>query len=387
MGWLLGFGLVSTVAVLFYVRRGRSRQGSGWLLAVGGAFVTTAVLFSLASGIFHPYYVSLLAPFLAALIGAGAAVLLAPGRTMRILAPLAVLAGMATVLVVRADYPGQLTWLVPVLIAVCLPAAAVLGLASARRVRLAAVCSSLAVLLMAPTVWAFDTLGHPTSGTFPAGGPASAAAGGPGGFAGRGGGLRPGGFGAGPRLFGAGGTGALAPGAGAAGPPAAGLGPPPGASAGAGQIPGARFPGAGAGGFGGGAGAFGGTASLTPALSYVKSHGGGTIAVASQSGAASAIISQDAEVAGIGGFSGRESSVSVSWLAQEVRAGRIRWLLDEEGGSSLRGRLRGTPGRARRRRSRRPRAPAAGSPSPAAPPAVRAPCMTAAGGRRSWKGR
>ena len=30
------------------------------------------MLFSFASGIFHPYYVSLLAPFLAALVGAGA---------------------------------------------------------------------------------------------------------------------------------------------------------------------------------------------------------------------------------------------------------------------------------------------------------------------------
>ncbi len=39
----------------------------------------TAVLFSAASGIFHPYYVSLLAPFAAALVGAGAAQLIASG--------------------------------------------------------------------------------------------------------------------------------------------------------------------------------------------------------------------------------------------------------------------------------------------------------------------
>jgi hypothetical protein len=65
-------------------------------------------------------------------------------------------------------------------------------------------------------------------------------------------------------------------------------------------------------------------------LSYVKQHGGGTIAVASQSNAASAILDGDANVAGIGGFSGRESDVNASWLAQEVRAGKIRWVLDEE---------------------------------------------------------
>jgi hypothetical protein len=64
-------------------------------------------------------------------------------------------------------------------------------------------------------------------------------------------------------------------------------------------------------------------------LTYVKLHGGGTIAVSSQSSAAAAIIEKDAIVAGIGGFSGRESEVSRSWLAQEVRAGKIRWVLAE----------------------------------------------------------
>jgi hypothetical protein len=32
-------------------------------------------------------------------------------------------------------------------------------------------------------------------------------------------------------------------------------------------------------------------------------------------------------VAGLGGFSGRESSVTVSWLVAEVKAGRVTWLL------------------------------------------------------------
>ena len=38
-------------------------------------------------------------------------------------------------------------------------------------------------------------------------------------------------------------------------------------------------------------------------------------------------------VAGIGGFSGRESAVSVAWLAQEVRSGHIRWVLGDQGGA------------------------------------------------------
>jgi hypothetical protein len=37
-------------------------------------------------------------------------------------------------------------------------------------------------------------------------------------------------------------------------------------------------------------------------------------------------------VAGLGGFSGRESEVSVKWLAEQVRAGHIRWVLADSSG-------------------------------------------------------
>jgi hypothetical protein len=76
-------------------------------------------------------------------------------------------------------------------------------------------------------------------------------------------------------------------------------------------------------------GPFGDDRSIAAVLSYVGRHGGGTIAVSSQSSAAAAIIDKHAIVAGIGGFSGRESEVSVSWLSQEVSSGRIRWVLAE----------------------------------------------------------
>jgi hypothetical protein len=76
---------------------------------------------------------------------------------------------------------------------------------------------------------------------------------------------------------------------------------------------------------------FGGQ-DLTEVLTYVESHGGGTIAVESQSEAAGAIIESGAEVAGIGGFSGKESSVSAAWLEEAIASGRIRWILS--GGSA-----------------------------------------------------
>ncbi len=355
VGWLLGFSLVSCIGILLASRLRRSDARSGWLIAVGGAFLTTAVLFSAASGIFHPYYVSLLAPFAAALLGAGVGQLIGGGLNARIVGPLAVIAAVITELVVRSDYPGQLTWLPPVLIVVCALAVLALIAFGSRRVRSVALAAALAALLAAPTVWAFDTLGHATSGTFPSGGPASALSGGggpggAGGFGGRPGAPRAGGASGGQVLFGPGG-GAAAGSGGAGAPPAAGGlvgGGSAGASAGipTGAPPSGSLPGRSAGGAAGFSGPIGpagpgGGGSLTEVLSYVEAHGGGTIAVSSQSSAASAILSEHANVAGIGGFSGRESDVTVAWLAQEVRARKITWVLDEQSGAGGAGRLPG----------------------------------------------
>jgi 4-amino-4-deoxy-L-arabinose transferase-like glycosyltransferase len=339
-GWLLGFAIVCGLGILVASRLRRSDPRSGWLLAVGGAFLTTAVLFSAAQGIFHPYYVSLLAPFAAALVGAGAGQLRRGGASARIIGPLAVLAGVVGELAVLHAYPGQLTALRVPLAVVGGLAAVALVLFTAPRVRLAALGAALAVLLIAPASWALDTLGHATSGTFPAGGPTDVASlgGGPGGF---GGGARAGLRGAGGPP-GAGFNAARGPRAGAnarqgfVGPGQSGSpsGPPIALRSGAGVHggpPGAG--GFGAGGPGGGIGApFGNANTLTAVLAYTRSHGGGTVAVSSQSSASAAIIERHADVAGIGGFSGRESDVSVVWLAQEVRTGHIRWVLVEQRG-------------------------------------------------------
>jgi hypothetical protein len=229
-------------------------------------------------------------------------------------------------LVVLGELSGQLSWATAVLLAIALPAAAVLTLRLGPRARAVAVAAAVAALLAAPATWAAETLGHATNGTFPTGGAASALlAGGPGGPGGAGfarGGRLPMGAAGGPggRAGGgfAGSLGGLA-----AGPPAGGMfaGPPPG---GAGTTGGA-----------GGPGGFGSDgASLQAAVRYAAAHGGGTIGVASQSSAAAAIISTGANVAGLGGFSGRESSVSVGWLASAVRSGRLRWVIADQSGGA-----------------------------------------------------
>jgi hypothetical protein len=261
---------------------------TGWTLAVGGSALTAALAISFAHGIFHPYYDAEHAPIVAALAGAGVARFTRGDRLARVAGPLAVAGGVITSLVILGDNPGSLPWLPPVLVVVGAATAGVLACSVPARVRNLAIATAVAFLLIAPASWSVQTLGHATSGTFPTGGPATANAG----FGG------PGGRGGAP--MGRGGFG----------------GPPPG------MMPGP-----------GGGGAFGGnSASLTTALDYIAANGGGTLAVSSQSTAAAAIVDSDADIAGLGGFSGRESEVSVEWFAGQVRDGNIRWVLADAGG-------------------------------------------------------
>jgi 4-amino-4-deoxy-L-arabinose transferase-like glycosyltransferase len=270
-GWLLGAALAGLVGLAVLTRLRRSDPRTGWLLAAGGSFLVVAVAFSAARGIFHPYYTSQLAPFTAVLVGATAGRALTGDRAGRLLAAAAIAGGVATELVVMRNEAWTPGWLTALL--VIGGPVAIVALVMTRRTA-ATLAAALALLLAGPATWSFDTLGHATSSTFPAGGPATASFAGPGGR---------GGF----------------------GPPAAGFGR-----------------------LGGSGGMFGGdTQSLSEALTYARGHGGGTVVVASQTGAASAIIESGANVAGIGGFSGRESEVSLDWLRQAVNDGRIRWVL------------------------------------------------------------
>jgi 4-amino-4-deoxy-L-arabinose transferase-like glycosyltransferase len=357
-GWLLGFAVVAGLGLLISTRLRRTDPRTGWLIAVGGAFLTTAVVFSLAQGIFHPYYVSFLAPFTAALVGAGVGTALRPERQARIIAAVALAAGTVTELVVLGTLNGALSWARPlVIVAAVLGALLLVGRLSAR-LRLAVVSAAVALLLAAPATWATETIGHATNGTFPTGGPASAAGGfgghGPRGALARGGGFGPGamrGGGFGPPHGGMppGGPGAGTPGAGTPGAGPAGTGAAQaggntglpglfGASGASGARTGGRGLAGGPRGFGaGGPGGFGAdSASLNAAISYARSHGGGAIGVASQSSAAAAILNTNANVAGLGGFSGRESSVTAAWIAMEVRGGHLRWIVTSSGAQSPR---------------------------------------------------
>jgi 4-amino-4-deoxy-L-arabinose transferase-like glycosyltransferase len=284
-GWFLGFAVVAAIALAVSTRLRRTDARTGWLIITGAAFAVTAIAFSKASGIFHPYYVAALAPFTALLVGAGCSLL----TRERVAGPLILAGGALTEAVVIANSATDLAWARWLIVGATLACAGGLALASDRRVRKVVATAAVGVLLLAPASWAVQTLGHATSSTFPAGGPESAqtmGGGGPGG-----GGMR-----------------------GMRGTPPSGGGMPP-----AQTISGATPP---------RGGMFGGhTAELTAALAYAKANGGATVVISSQSGATQAIIQSGANVAAIGGFSGSETTVSTEWLADAVASGQVRWVL------------------------------------------------------------
>jgi 4-amino-4-deoxy-L-arabinose transferase-like glycosyltransferase len=356
-GWLLGAALAGGIGIAAISRLRRADARTGWIIAMGGAFGTTAIAFSYASGIFHPYYTSLLAPFAAALVGATVGQVLAKGSAWELIASrtlgaAAVALGAIVQIVVIENSATDLEWLVvPIVIVAVVAVAALLFAdsiatrlgkrsrgASPARIRIAALAVALGILLVGPAIWSVDTLGHPTSSTFPAGGPESAGMGFGGG--GPGGGGAPGGSG------GPGGSGSGFPGGGEGGPPSMGgestnktiaatsegsvgelFGEGSESSEGTGGgTGGPPSMGGGFGGMSGGPGGGFGGESLTKVIEYTEAHGGGTIAVDSQSEAASSIIEDGAEVAGIGGFSGKESSVSVEWLEERIESGAITWI-------------------------------------------------------------
>jgi len=346
-GWLLGAATVGGLGIAALSRLRRTDPRTGWIIAVGGAFAVTAVAFSFAGGIFHPYYTSLLAPFAAALLGATFGQARSAGQSGRILGALAIGAGAIVELVVIDQSASDLGWLVVPLVLVAIAAVGALLFAdilarpglSVARIRLAALACGLGILLVGPAIWSVETLGHPTSGTFPTGGPESASAmGGPGGMGGPpSGGVRTSG-GIGPQStnapmgegFGAGGPPSVGEAFGAGEPPSMGAAPSLGATGGAPSMGSA------------GGGMFGGE-DLTAVLEYIEAHGGGTIAVDSQSGAAASIIESGAEVAGIGGFSGKESSVSASWLEERIDSGAISWIYTSGLGAATGGTFGGGP--------------------------------------------
>jgi 4-amino-4-deoxy-L-arabinose transferase-like glycosyltransferase len=173
IGWLLPLAVVGLLAASWQ-RRPRlpldRRQGS---LVLWGMWLLTMVVFFSIAGMFHRYYLVMLAPAVAALVGAGIVALWndyrSPGWRGWLL-PLALL-GMAALhaYIILAYYDESWSrWLALAIVGLCLVAAVglvVLRLRPGLKVSTysaGAVAVGILALLIAPTVWAAYTVwqGH-----------------------------------------------------------------------------------------------------------------------------------------------------------------------------------------------------------------------------------
>ncbi|MEV0637994.1 glycosyltransferase family 39 protein [Streptomyces sp. NPDC050619] len=198
VSWLLPAALILLVAGL--VATGKLKRTSatrGSFLVWGGSLLITLIVFSYMAGIFHQYYTIALAPYMAAVIGMGAATLwekrAAIWASLTLAAAVVARAGWGYVLLNRTpDYLPWLKWLV--LIGGLVAALGLIFVARlGRQLALAAVGLGIVASLAGPTAFTLSTVNSAHTGSIPTAGPARASMMGFGG--GRGGG--PGGAGGG----------------------------------------------------------------------------------------------------------------------------------------------------------------------------------------------
>lgn len=354
IAWLLPAALILLVAGLWLTRKaGRTDSARAAFLAWGGALVMTAAVFSFMAGIFHQYYTVALAPYIAALVAMGVAVLWEERSAWW---PRAVLAGAVVVTVVWAyvllgrtpEYLPWLRWAVLVGGVVAALGLLVVGRFGGRGLALAVVGLSFAASLAAPTAYTLSTLnsGHQgsivtagPSGGGGMGGPGGGGRGGPGGFGGGGGGddgrgqragmQPPGGQG----QFqgqGQGGRQGNAPG---------GMPTAPGGTTPGGTAPGAAGEG---GAFGGGGmgGLLNGASVSTEAKALLKKDADAYTWAAAAVGAQTAASYQLATgepVMAIGGFNGSDPSPTLAQFKKYVAEGKIHYFVSGGTGGGMGG--------------------------------------------------
>ncbi|MPY44942.1 glycosyltransferase family 39 protein, partial [Streptomyces phyllanthi] len=194
IAWLIPAALIMFAAALWMTRKARRTDTArSAFLLWGGSLLITMVIFSFMQGIFHEYYTVALAPYIAPLIGMGAAVFWE--ERGKIWASLT-LAGAMTATAVwgyvllnrSSDYLPWLKWVVLVgglVAALGLVFVGKLG----RHLAMGVVGLSVVTALAGPTAYTLTTLNEGHTGSIITAGPAVAGGrGGPGGGGGMGGG-------------------------------------------------------------------------------------------------------------------------------------------------------------------------------------------------------
>ncbi|MCX5360050.1 glycosyltransferase family 39 protein [Streptomyces sp. NBC_00124] len=327
ISWLIPFALIALVAGL--VLRGRAPRTDAKraaLLLWGGWFVLHYLTFALAEGTFHPYYVTAMAPGVAALAGIGGVLLyraFVEGSAAKwgwvLPAAIAVSTVWAVVLLQRVSGSGTLYTVAEVVAGVA-GAAAVIGLLLGRftkRQRLTGLAALAAVvaLLAGPAAYSVSAAASSTNGTNPTAGPST----GGGGMGG--GGQRPSG--------GPGGSTSQS-GTSQSGSDGQSTGQPPsGTESGDTETGSESRTGGSAGGMGGG------TQVSSAMITYLKKNQDGAtwlVAVATDQTASSIILESGEPVISMGGWSGSDDAMTLAKLKSLVKAGKLHYIVISDSG-------------------------------------------------------
>jgi 4-amino-4-deoxy-L-arabinose transferase-like glycosyltransferase len=317
IAWLLPLAGVSLVAGLWLTRRApRTDVRRAGLVLFGVWAVVLVAVFSGQQGIFHPYYVSALAPAVAALAGVGVVLLAQSARRSWLGAAVlaATIGGTAwlavSLLGQTADFAPWLRAAIPVAAGLAVLGIVAVRSGGGRRVLAATALAAAFALAAGPASYAVANLGHALNGDNVLAGPSSVGGGG--------------GMGRGPGGPGGGGR-AMPPGASSSAIPTSGATPSATAASTASAPRGA-----------GGGGGRGGAVSVSADLiSYLEANQGTAkylVAAGSSHTTAPIIVSTGKAVVTIGGFSGQDPTPTVSQLATMVADGQLKYVLISSGG-------------------------------------------------------
>jgi 4-amino-4-deoxy-L-arabinose transferase-like glycosyltransferase len=185
-GWLLPLAIFGMIALVQFRRpRPRSDRTLQALILWGMWLLTMGIFFSVA-GFIHEYYLTVMAPALAALCGIGLVTMWQDYRRSgwrAWLLPLALIATAAEQVFILTGYPDWGWWMIPLLIVLCLLAVGVL--IGARlpwrftrnermtRLLMPALAFGLVALMIGPALWATIPIFQGTESDLPLAGPSS----------------------------------------------------------------------------------------------------------------------------------------------------------------------------------------------------------------------
>jgi 4-amino-4-deoxy-L-arabinose transferase-like glycosyltransferase len=316
ISWLMPAALVLALVAFIVMRGKRTDLRRATLMLFTAWFVITALTFSFAEGIFHPYYTVALAPAIAGTVAIGASVLWSYRAALwsRIVAAVVVLGTAMWGYVLMSEASDYLPWLKWVVIALAVVSALLLLLPQSKRwISVSAVSLALVASLLAPLAWTLDTVSTGHTGSIPSAGPS----------------VGGGGFGGGP-----GGNGAPT-GRGGFGN---GQGAPTGTAPRTGTAPTGNFGRAGGGNRGGGFSSLLGSSTVGTALATLlktdaSSYKWVAAAIGSNTAAGYQLATNEA-VMPLGGFNGSDPSPTLAEFKADVARDEIHYFIGGAVGAS-----------------------------------------------------